>query len=223
MSRNNIRSNNLENWNAKANQQVDDHTYALLCVCDHPLHRSYLIEATVDAKRASRDCNVEPELNPGCNITVDRSLVNHVFIPQNRVDALNQATEAGPGHEQASSRIPSFKVPVERNDTHDKANEREDGIDLICKRSRVHWHCNESGSATRIDLGINSLSRRSTQDGFECIRRRALSHGGDTASIAKVELPLCLFHDIAPILRQQVVYQRGVAISQYQDDDVNLT
>jgi hypothetical protein len=43
-------------------------------------------------------------------ITVERSPVDHVIVPNDGVDALQQASKAGPGHEQASARIPCCSV-----------------------------------------------------------------------------------------------------------------
>jgi hypothetical protein len=40
-------------------------------------------------------------------ITVDRSLVDHVFVPYDRVDTLQQASKTGPNHKQACARIRS--------------------------------------------------------------------------------------------------------------------
>jgi hypothetical protein len=42
------------------------------------------------------------------NVTIDRSPNHHVIVPQNRVDALHQASKATPEHQQAGARIPSY-------------------------------------------------------------------------------------------------------------------
>ena len=49
-------------------------------------------------------------MNGLTDITVDRSPVDHVPVPHDRVDALHQASETCPDHEQASARIPSWPV-----------------------------------------------------------------------------------------------------------------
>jgi hypothetical protein len=41
------------------------------------------------------------------DVTVDRSLVDRVLVPYDRVDELHQASKADPSHIQASARIPS--------------------------------------------------------------------------------------------------------------------
>ena len=46
------------------------------------------------------------------DITVDRGPVNHVIIPYDGVDTLQQASKTGPGHEQASAGIPSCAVHI---------------------------------------------------------------------------------------------------------------
>jgi hypothetical protein len=70
------------------------------------------------------------------DITVYRNPVDHVLVPYDRVDTLQEASKTGPDHEQTSTRIPSyvhhsqkewgnqvnsctftFKVPVEGNGT----------------------------------------------------------------------------------------------------------
>jgi hypothetical protein len=43
-------------------------------------------------------------------ITVERSPVDHVIVPYDGVDALQQASKTRPGHKQASARIPSCAV-----------------------------------------------------------------------------------------------------------------
>jgi hypothetical protein len=42
--------------------------------------------------------------------TVDRSPVDHVFVPYDRVDALYQTTETSPCHVRASCHVPSYGV-----------------------------------------------------------------------------------------------------------------
>jgi hypothetical protein len=44
------------------------------------------------------------------DITVYRSRVDHVLVPYDGVDALQQASKTSPDHIQASARIPSYTV-----------------------------------------------------------------------------------------------------------------
>jgi hypothetical protein len=44
------------------------------------------------------------------DVTVDRSPIDHVFVPYDGVDALYQTTETSPCHEQACSDVPSYGV-----------------------------------------------------------------------------------------------------------------
>ena len=44
------------------------------------------------------------------DITVYWSPVDHVIVPYDGVDALQQASKTGPGHEQAGACIPSCAV-----------------------------------------------------------------------------------------------------------------
>ena len=44
------------------------------------------------------------------DITVDRSPVDRVLVPYNRVDALQEASKTGPDHVQASACIPTCAV-----------------------------------------------------------------------------------------------------------------
>ena len=53
---------------------------------------------------------LERGLRKFTDITVDGSPVGRVFVPYDRVDALQQASKTGPDHEQASARIPSYAV-----------------------------------------------------------------------------------------------------------------
>jgi hypothetical protein len=58
------RDYHLENWNAKADEQISYDRTALLCSCGHHgFHRSNLIEATGSAKKGSRDGGIEPSLD----------------------------------------------------------------------------------------------------------------------------------------------------------------
>ena len=57
----------LKNWKADTDEQISYDGTALLGGCDHhSFYGSNLVEATIDAKRACRDCNVEPNLDMGC-------------------------------------------------------------------------------------------------------------------------------------------------------------
>jgi hypothetical protein len=49
------------------------------------------------------------------DITVDGGPVDHVFVPYDGVDALQQASKTGPDHVQASARIPSCAVQFQKN------------------------------------------------------------------------------------------------------------
>jgi hypothetical protein len=70
------------------------------------------------------------------DITVDRGHVDHVFVPHNGVDALQQASKTGPGHEQASSRIPSCAVrPI-----LEECSNQENASTYIQGASRREWH-----------------------------------------------------------------------------------
>ena len=54
----------LENWNANANEQINYDNATIFRGCGHHSFRgSNLIEATVDAKGGSRNCDVEARLN----------------------------------------------------------------------------------------------------------------------------------------------------------------
>ena len=44
------------------------------------------------------------------DIAVYRSPVDHVLVPYDRVDTLQEASKTGPDHEQASTRIPSYVI-----------------------------------------------------------------------------------------------------------------
>ena len=43
-------------------------------------------------------------------ITVDWRPVDHVLVPYDRVDTLQEASKTGPDHVQASARIPNYAV-----------------------------------------------------------------------------------------------------------------
>jgi hypothetical protein len=66
-----LTSNHLENRNADPNQQVLYHRLALLLTCGHhSVHRSDLVQAAVDAKGTSWDCNIQCDLNTSrCAVT----------------------------------------------------------------------------------------------------------------------------------------------------------
>ena len=100
-----LTGNYLENRNADTNEQILHDGLALLD--HHSFHRSDLVDAIVNTKRTSRDCNIKCNLNSSCcgekeseqtlerqrikgftDITVDRNPVDHVPVPYNRVDAL---------------------------------------------------------------------------------------------------------------------------------------
>ena len=49
-------------------------------------------------------------------ITVYRSPVDHILVPYDRVDTLQEASKTGPDHEQASASIPSYVI-ILRKDT----------------------------------------------------------------------------------------------------------
>jgi hypothetical protein len=49
------------------------------------------------------------------DITVYRSPVDHVLVPYDRVDTLQEASETCPDHEQARARIPSYVVILRKN------------------------------------------------------------------------------------------------------------
>jgi hypothetical protein len=147
IKRYNILEYHLENWRDDTNEQINDDGAALLVARDHHnCPSSNLEEATVDAKRASRDCNVEPNLEMGHDVTVDRGPVDHILVPYNRVDALYQASNTSPSHVHAGAGIPSFKMPIEGNGTKHEAKEREGGVNRV----RSISHC---GIAKRWNKG----------------------------------------------------------------------
>jgi len=49
------------------------------------------------------------------DITIDRSPVDHVLVPYDRIDALYEASKSGPDHVQASARIPSYAIILRKN------------------------------------------------------------------------------------------------------------
>ena len=49
-------------------------------------------------------------VNELTDITVDRSPVDHVIVPHNRVDALYQASNTSPKHVHAGAGIPSCVI-----------------------------------------------------------------------------------------------------------------
>ena len=49
------------------------------------------------------------------DITVHRSPVDHVLVPYDRVDTLQEASKTGPDHVQTSARIPSYVVILRKN------------------------------------------------------------------------------------------------------------
>jgi hypothetical protein len=49
------------------------------------------------------------------DITVYRGPVDHVLVPYDRVDKLQEASKTGPDHVQASARIPSYVVIFRKN------------------------------------------------------------------------------------------------------------
>ena len=51
--------------------------------------------------------NAGTKINGFTYVTVDRSTVDNVLVPYDRIDALHQASKTGPDHVQASARIPS--------------------------------------------------------------------------------------------------------------------
>ena len=62
-----LTGNYLENRKADTNKQVMYDGAAPLGICGgHSLHRCNLVEAAVDAKRTSRDRNIQCDLNTGC-------------------------------------------------------------------------------------------------------------------------------------------------------------
>jgi hypothetical protein len=64
----------LENWKANANEQIDYDNATIFRGCGHHSFRgSNLIEATVDAKGGSRNCDVEACLNMGYCFMIQRT------------------------------------------------------------------------------------------------------------------------------------------------------
>ena len=49
------------------------------------------------------------------DITVDRSPVDRVLVPYDRVDELHEASKTGPGHVQTSACIPSYVVILRKS------------------------------------------------------------------------------------------------------------
>jgi len=78
-------------------------------------------------------------------VTVDRSLVDAIFVPYNRVDALDRCI-------LASSR--TLEVPVERNGGQYETNEREGRKERVWRGT----HCNSPIRETTKHLAGNGVT-----------------------------------------------------------------
>lgn len=64
-------------------------------------------------------------------ITPHRCGVQHIRVPDDRVDEVVEAAKASPCHVETCTGIPRFKVPRERDKGDDKSNEGEDLEDQV--------------------------------------------------------------------------------------------
>jgi hypothetical protein len=160
----------LKERDAEADEQISyDRAALLYSRGHHGFHGSNLIEATVNAKTASRVGGIEPSLDTcrcgviqfsedskktyrgPTDITVNRSLVDRIIVPYDRVDELYEAPEPVqtinkqvPTFQATSpflrtristiSYTHTFKMPVEGNGTQYDTNEREGCIELIWRK-----------------------------------------------------------------------------------------
>jgi len=130
--RHDVLCHNLEDWDAETNEQINYDRTALVRRSDHhDLCSCDLVEATIDTKRAGRDSDIQRGLEADHNLTVDRVLKDHIVVPYDGVDTLNETTNTNPEHVQTSARVPSFQMPIERDGAENKTNEGKCGVKMV--------------------------------------------------------------------------------------------